>query len=292
MRHHILQYIARNGHKLGIGGTKVLGGILGNLMWHLVPSRRNLAKDAIQFHLQVSPEEASRIGRASFVHNFRSFLEVLLVPTMDKAFFDRNLTIAQPELFQQMIDYDGPVVGVTGHLGGWELLSGCCAELAAHKEPVVVVRTQKVPEMNTFIANLRGSRGITVLDHRSAAFSILKALKRKRFVAFLVDHNCRSKEAIFLPFLQKTAAVNMGPAMLAVRSNAAVWPGVVVRNEEGGYTLHIEKPLLPDDLSGTREERVKQVAEFYTSTIEQYIKAYPEQWFWMHKRWKTRPENE
>jgi KDO2-lipid IV(A) lauroyltransferase len=130
------------------------------------------------------------------------------------------------------------------------------------------------------------------VDHRQAVFTVLKALKRNGLTAFLVDHNSPRNEAVFLPFLNETAAVNMGPAVLAVKANATVVPVFLVRDEQGGYVFHVAPPLATGELSGTREEKIRQVAEFYTGAVEKYVRKYPEQWFWMHKRWKTRPEPE
>ena len=84
--------------------------------------------------------------------------------------------------------------------------------------------------------------------------------------------------------------ITMGPAVLAVRANAAIMPVFMTRDEEGGFTMHAEELLTPDQLHGSRDDKIRQVAEFYTRTVERYVTAYPEQWFWMHKRWKTRPE--
>ena len=84
----------------------------------------------------------------------------------------------------------------------------------------------------------------------------------------------------------------MGPAMLAVRAKSAIVPVCMIRETDGSYTYHVAKALLPEDLTGTVEEKVAQVTAFYNSAVQEFIRTYPEQWFWMHKRWKTRPEEE
>jgi KDO2-lipid IV(A) lauroyltransferase len=114
-------------------------------------------------------------------------------------------------------------------------------------------------------------------------------MRHQGMVGFLLDHNTSRKEAIFLPFFNDTAAVNMGPALLAARVKAMVYPVFLRRDGMRRYTLHMREPLDVAALEGSVSERVRQVAEFYTKAVEDEVRACPEQWLWMHDRWKTRP---
>jgi KDO2-lipid IV(A) lauroyltransferase len=287
-------FIAEIAPALGFGGTDKLARILGTCMWHIVGSRRRLAIDAIEKHLGVSPERARDIARASFIHNFKSFLELVLVGRMDEDFCRNAIREGRPGALEEVMNLQGPVVVATAHLGSWELMAGMLGSLISKKnrDALVVVRKNKNAGLHELICHFRGSQGAKVVDHRQAVFTVLKALKRNGLTAFLVDHNSPRNEAVFLPFLNETAAVNMGPAVLAVKANATVVPVFLVRDEQGGYVFHVAPPLATGELSGTREEKIRQVAEFYTGAVEKYVRKYPEQWFWMHKRWKTRPEPE
>ncbi|MFV0349638.1 MAG: lysophospholipid acyltransferase family protein [Halodesulfovibrio sp.] len=287
-------FIAGIAPSLGFGGADRLARFLGGCMWHLVGSRRRLAIDAIEKHLDVPSEKAREIAKASFIHNFKSFLELVLVGRMNEEFCRSTIREGRPGVFEEVINLQGPVVAATAHLGSWELMAGMLGSLISkrNRDALVVVRKNKNADLHELICHFRGSQGAKVVDHRQAVFTVLKALKRNGLTAFLVDHNCPRNEAIFLPFLNEIAAVNMGPAVLAVKANATVVPVFLVRDEQGGYVFHVDSPLTPDKLSGTREEKIRQVAEFYTGAVEKYVRKYPEQWFWMHKRWKTRPEPE
>ncbi|GFM33885.1 lysophospholipid acyltransferase family protein [Desulfovibrio subterraneus] len=287
-------FIAEIAPSLGFGGTDKLARILGTCMWHLVGSRRRLAINAIEKHLDVPADKAREIAKASFIHNFKSFLELVLVGRVDEEFCRSSIREGRPGVLEEVMNLQGPVVVATAHLGSWELMSGMLGSFIAtrNRDALVVVRKNKNANLHELICHFRGSQGAKVVDHRQAVFTVLKALKRNGLSAFLVDHNCPRNEAIFLPFLNETAAVNMGPAVLAVRANATVVPVFLVRDEQGGYVFHVDSPLSPDKFTGTREEKIRQVAEFYTGAVEKYVRKYPEQWFWMHKRWKTRPESE
>lgn len=102
-----------------------------------------------------------------------------------------------------------------------------------------------------------------------------------------IDHNTSRSEAFFLPFLGEEAAVNKGPAVLAVRAKALVWPIALIRDGDR-YRIIIEEPLDTALLEGDAEEKALAVAAFYTEANERMVRRAPDQWFWMHNRWKTK----
>ena len=291
---HISPKLEKVIRQQGVERVCALGRVFGGMLWHLLPSRRNLAVNAILKHLEINsanPEKRAReIARESFKSNGQSFAELILAPSVDQRFMQERIELVNPQIWERLKHYPGPGVAVTAHLGAWEILSGVMGADISHKNIAVVVRRQRNKGLYSRIEALRGGTGAAILGHKKAAPKVLRILKENGLVAFLVDHNCRRKEAIFLPFLNDTAAVNVGPAMLAVRAKAAVWPIFLLHDGKGKYKYFLEEPLITEDLPGTREEKIKATAEFYTKAVEKYVKLFPEQWFWMHKRWKTRPE--
>jgi KDO2-lipid IV(A) lauroyltransferase len=156
---------------------------------------------------------------------------------------------------------------------------------------MVVVRSRKNSALNKILAELRGARGMLVIDHRKAVDVLLSKLRKGGVAAFLVDHNTNRREAGFLPFLEDTAAVNLGPASIALRVKAAVYPVFLLRDGKGGHILHMLPPLRTEDLKGDIKQRVRSSACFYTETVDEMVRRYPDQWFWMHRRWKTREDD-
>lgn len=275
----------------GVSGIRTLGARLGSLMWHGLPSRRRLAVNTMMERLGLDVHTATALARQSFAHNAQSFLEIALAPQF--GFHREDLRVEQPELLDWLAQCDRPLVVTTAHLGAWELSAGLAGDFVARqaKPGMVVVRNHGNKAVREYMFAMRGGRGTQIIGHRNAVFPALKTLRKKGLVGFLADHNAGSDEAVFLPFLGKTAAVNVGPAVLAVRAEALVWPLVVVR-EGDGYVFLSGDILDTTTLPGGNEERVQATASFYTRTIEDWVRRYPEQWFWMHKRWKTRPPNE
>ncbi len=272
---------------LGFRGCSVLGSAMGNMIWHFIHDRRELAVENVKKHLGVDAAEASVIAHESFRQSGRSFLELLL--TKKFGLHSPRLRIAQPELMSQFLACQRPIVATTAHFGAWELMASILGQMYAPPRPrMVVVRQYDDPAVRQFIANCREATGATMVGHRNAAIPIIRALHKNGFVAFLVDHNTLASEACFLPFLGETAAVNTGPAVLALHAKAMVWPAVLLR-EGRDYVFLQHPPLDTTTLTGSIKENVLTISTFYTQAIESFIREHPEQWFWMHDRWKTRP---
>lgn len=286
LRYHLLCGAGHALRLLGFPGTAFLGNLVGRLVWRFVPSRRTLAVNNIMRHLGMNREEAERTAKASFCHTGRSFMEILMTGRFGMN--SPRLRIASPELMQRLRECQRPIVAATAHFGSWELLASMLGQLYAPPRPrVVVVRRYKDAAVQEFIASCREATGADMIGHRNAAMSVIRALHKNGIVAFLVDHNTSSSEAEFLPFLNEVAAVNMGPALLAVRTKALVWP-VALTREGGDYVFQLKEPLDTATLEGSRDDQIKAAAMFYTQAIESFIREKPEQWFWMHDRWKTK----
>ncbi|WP_051363988.1 lysophospholipid acyltransferase family protein [Oleidesulfovibrio alaskensis] len=277
------------GSRIGFSTVRRCGRGLGTLLWHILPDRRKLAVESIQKRLGAGRRQAEAIARESFKSNCQSFAEILLNPRL-KDSLPPLTDIDDAEQLARVLALPRPIVGITAHLGAWEMLTGCLSQHAhCGKEQLVVTRRQKNMFFQKAIVALRSANNLRIVDHRNAARPVLKALKNNAIACFLADHNCSEAEALFLPFLGKTAAVNRGPAILAVRAKALVLPAFMIRAPNGRFRFHHLPPLDTTELEGTADERVEAVTRYYNSAIESMVKKYPEQWFWMHKRWKTQP---
>ena len=270
--------------QLGPGGLRVLSAGIGAILWRMLSRRRELAIRNIKERLCLPETEALKTARSSFTQNMQSFLDCSFIPHFTPA--PPQLVIENPDILKRVLATDSPVVISTAHLGAWELLATLPAILGRPGHPcAVVVRHYKSRPFNKLMTTLRGSWGVQVIGHRNAVKGVLSALRKKGSVAFLVDHHAGSDEALSIPFLGKTAAVNMGPAVLALRTQAIILPLAVIR-EEHHYRLHMEEPLDTRTLTGSSNDKILAAATFYTKAVENMIRIAPDQWFWMHNRWK------
>ncbi len=290
MQHSLLFEILRMmGQSASHSQLQGAGSLLGQLIWHLFPSRREMAVRATGLHLGLPPAQARSVAQASFAHSGKSFLDVLLCRQVDHRFVQKHIDFHSPQQFNSVTNLNRPIVAVTAHLGAWEILAGILGLYFNNRQAQIIARQPKSRKLSYTLHQMRGHYGIELVPSEQASFQVLRCLKNQGISAFLVDHNCGRSKAVFLPFLQKFAAVNMGPAMLAIRSRAVVWPVFLLRAPNSKYVLHSFEPLDTQLLQGNFSSKVQQVASFYTRTVQDMLLQDPQQWFWMHNRWKTRP---
>jgi Kdo2-lipid IVA lauroyltransferase/acyltransferase len=173
------------------------------------------------------------------------------------------------------------VLFATAHLGNWELSAYAHALLT---EPMnVVVRPLDNPVIDKLVEKRRGLSGNILLSKRDFARSIFQALRKNEPVGILVDQNSSIENGAFVPFFGIPACANLTFAKLAARSGAAVIPGFAVwSSEEGRYVLRFYEPV---EITGDAAADTARIQH----AIELAIRETPDQWLWIHRRWKTRP---
>jgi Kdo2-lipid IVA lauroyltransferase/acyltransferase len=176
------------------------------------------------------------------------------------------------------------VLFATAHLGNWELSAYAHALLT---EPMnVVVRPLDNPLIDDLVEARRARSGNTLLSKRDFARSIFHALQKNEPVGILVDQNSSAENGVFVPFFGTLACANLTFAKLAARSGADVIPGFATWSEkERKYVLKFYPAVL---ISGDAVEDTRRIQ----AAIEEAIRETPDQWLWIHRRWKTRPEGE
>jgi KDO2-lipid IV(A) lauroyltransferase len=176
------------------------------------------------------------------------------------------------------------VLFATAHLGNWELSAYAHALLT---EPMnVVVRPLDNPLIDGIVERRRALSGNKLLSKRDFARSIFQALRANEPVGILVDQNSSAENGAFVPFFGVPACANLTFAKLAARSGAAVIPGFAVWNErERRYVLRFYPEV---EITGNAVEDTRRIQV----AVEAAIREVPDQWLWIHRRWKTRPEGE
>ncbi|HKR01025.1 MAG TPA: lysophospholipid acyltransferase family protein [Pyrinomonadaceae bacterium] len=180
------------------------------------------------------------------------------------------------------------VILFTGHLGAWELSSFA---LSAFGYPInFLVRRIDNPLVEGMIERTRTRFGNRSIDKRAAMRPMLRTLRSGGTLGILVDLNTQPHEGIFVNFFGIPASTTSGLATLALHTGAAVLPVFIPWDEERQrFTLYIDPPLTVEP-SGDQKKDVEQLTSLFTSVVESYVRRFPEQWLWIHKRWNTRPE--
>jgi KDO2-lipid IV(A) lauroyltransferase len=182
------------------------------------------------------------------------------------------------------------VLVLTGHLGAWEL-SSFFHSLEGYPMSLVIRRLDN-PRVDAFVNSIRCLHGNRVIHKDDFARGLLTAMHRGETVGILMDTNMTPPQGTFVPFFGIEACTASGLARVALRSGAAVLPGFLLwEPAERRYVLRFG-PELELVRSGDNDSDIVTNTALFTATIETYIRRYPEQWLWVHRRWKTRPEGE
>jgi Kdo2-lipid IVA lauroyltransferase/acyltransferase len=182
------------------------------------------------------------------------------------------------------------VLFLTGHMSAWELAPFAHA-LYGH--PLhFLVRPIANRRVDALINSYRCLSGNQPIEKNKSARSILKILAGGGTVGILSDHNAVLEESVFVDFFGIPASTTSGLARIALRTDAAVVPGFLSWDSaRRKYRLRFE-PAIELARTGDEERDVRENTARFTRTIEDYVRAYPDQWLWVHKRWKTRPPGE
>jgi KDO2-lipid IV(A) lauroyltransferase len=182
------------------------------------------------------------------------------------------------------------VLVLTGHLGAWEL-SSFYHSLMGYPMGMVIRRLDN-PLVDRFVNRIRCLHGNRVLHKDDFARGLIASMRAGETVGILMDTNMTPPQGVFVPFFGTQACTASGMARVAARTGAAVVPGFLLwEKSEQRYVLHFG-PELPVKCTGDAEADAVSNTAMFTSVIESYIRRYPEQWLWMHRRWKTRPAGE
>ena len=177
------------------------------------------------------------------------------------------------------------VLFLTAHAGNWEILPVLGS---LYRFPVnVLYRPLDSPALDRLVRKMRSRFGAKMVPSHRAARKILGCLKKGEIVAMLMDQNVDWYEGVFVDFFGSRACTNKGMALIAVKTGAPVLPIFLVR-EEGGFAVEIGAPL-PLIRTGDKTRDIETNTQLYNDAIERFVRRHPDQWFWVHQRWKTRP---
>jgi KDO2-lipid IV(A) lauroyltransferase len=176
------------------------------------------------------------------------------------------------------------VVYLTGHLGHFELMGAAIGRLM----PVaMLVKPLSNPGADAWLSALRIASGVELLPTGAGVRGAVRRLRAGGCVALLGDQDAR-RDGVFVPFLGRMASTPAGPAWLSLATGAPIVFGTCLRAPDGRYDARIFPPLMPEGEAGD-PAAVRALTTRHTELLEREVRAHPESWFWLHKRWKTSP---
>ncbi len=280
-----LTFISAIGRRIPLPLGQFFGRALGRLAWHVARRERRKALTHIGIAFPSWTEAQRRDAiRGMFRHLGMSVFELAWLPNLTRDNYTRTSHFEGHERLLEIIDSGRGVVIFTAHCGNWDWLSFATGLLG---RPVSVLQRERdSPEMNRYITELRARAGVHTIDRGSgsSARDMIQAIRRGGILAFVIDQNIRT-ESVRVPFFGKEALTPIGPAKLAVRTEAMVVPAIAERLADGTHRLVFLEPI-----ECKRDHDPAALTAHATKLIEEHIRRVPEQWVWMHDRWRERPQ--
>jgi KDO2-lipid IV(A) lauroyltransferase len=182
------------------------------------------------------------------------------------------------------------VIFLTSHLGAWEML--CFAHSALYEPLSFLVRPIDNPRIDRMVERLRTRFGNRPIDKKAAARTALRLLKQGGTLGVLADLNTQEREGVFVHFFGHLACTTAGIATLALRTDATVIPVCAPWDEQRKKFVFRGGPIIELVRTGDDRRDIEINTANFTAAIERHVRMFPDQWLWIHKRWKTRPEGE
>ncbi len=261
---------------------------LGSVFYHLDWERRKVALGNLHtaFGQEKTERELLAIARRTFENLGMMAVEFFRIPKMDAEAFKKRVTIEGLEEALKLLGRGKGVLLLLAHFGNWEMM-GIMSKLIGDSIMVIAKPMKKNERMDQFITKIRNAAGLEVVSSIRASRIVIKALSRNRVVGILIDQRAKRSEGIWADFFGKKAPTTPALAVLAMKTDAPVVPVFMVRNGFGKHRLVIQEPL---ELvhTGDIKSDVEANTQLFNHTLESMIRQYPDQWFWVHRRWERK----
>jgi KDO2-lipid IV(A) lauroyltransferase len=293
VRSAIVRAVIRLLSLLPLGAALALGGAVGWMAYLLAGKTRRLALGSLAVAFpERSEAERAAIARGMFVHLGQAAMEVVAIRSYD-AELDTYVELANGEVLREVMARGKGMMFVTGHVGNWELLARRIARAGVPN--AVIAKAGHDAPLNALAEEFRASGGVTTLwrENADTGRAIIRNFRQGRALGLLIDQDT-DVQGVFVPFFGRLAYTPRAVADLALRFGAPVVVGTIRRKgprRRDGHVLDVTE--IPFDPGATdREAEAIRLTAACSLALEAAIRRSPEEWVWMHERWKTRPPAE
>lgn len=292
---HRLEYLALQGLLKGLcllpePGAYRLGEGLGSLVFWIDRRHQRVAIEnlRIAFGKEKNELELKAIARRSYQHLGQSLAELARALTSPPDKIMGAVSIEGQDHFLEAHKKGRGVLYLTAHLGNWEWMA--LVQSLKGYPMNVVARPLDNPLLEGLLSRLRTRWGNRVVKKGGALREVLKLLKEGETIGFLLDQNVAPDQGVFVNFFGRPACAHKTLALLALKTGAPVLPAFTFRQGGNRHRIIIEPPVMLEETGDLQRDVVANTQKF-TSVIESYVRQHPDQWLWVHRRWKTQPKD-
>lgn len=288
-----LQYLLLKGFSwfvnlLPEGMALLLGRILGRTAFLLAREQREVALQNLQiaFGHEKSEDERKAIALKSFQNLGMMAIEFFRTSRLSVEAYQKKVEVEGLDNALELLKLKKGALLLVSHFGNWELM-GFMSRLIGFPITVIAKPMEKNRWIDEWITELRQRAGLILIAPERATRKVVRALSENRAVGILIDQRAKRSEGVWADFFGRKAPTTPGLAVMALRSGAPVLPVFMVRNGDRGHRLLIKEPL---ELvrTGDMKKDVEANTELFNRVLESMIREYPDQWFWIHRRWERK----
>ena len=269
----------------------LLGSVMGSVAFRAHTKGKELVVNNIMraFGKEKKEEEARSVALSFYRNMGMGVVEFARLKKIDKGYIEKNVIFEGCAHIDAGLKKGKGVVILTAHFGNWELLN-CAMALKGYTMSVVVRPIDNI-YMNSFIEGVRTKFGNRMIEKKNALGRITELLRNNGIVGILLDQRAGRKDGIEVDFFGIPAQTSKGLAAVVGRTGSSVIPTFIRRE---GFSRHRVTFLSPLELSdsGAAAGRIRENTQRFTRAIENFIRKYPEEWFWFHSRWERRKKRE
>lgn len=260
------------------------GSLIGEITYLIVPKRKKITlQNLSRCFKDKDQKNLKKIARSTYRNIGKSLTEYILFPKLNKKKILNLVEIQGEELFDSALKEKKGAVLVTGHFGSWELMG---AALRQKGYPIdFLVGEQHNLLVDNLMNRHREMMGIGIIKMGVATRGVIKALRKNRFIAMLSDQDA-GRDGTIVNFFGYPASTPRGPAAFCLKTDAPMIMGFIIRLDNKKQKIIFQK-IEKEEKTGDKEKDINRLTQAYTSLLEDYVKKYPDHWYWLHRRWKS-----
>ncbi len=262
-----------------------LGRLLGRLIYFADVPHRRIVRRNLQFvYPEWTPERIKETSLRVFQNIGMTFIEICQIACLPKDNLLLRTRVRGQKILLDAIKGNKGAILISAHLGNWEIVAPFLSANIG-KRASMVGRRLRVRRINHLISGLRTRFGATVIDKEAGMPKMMRAIREGKMLGIMLDQGTQSSMGVKVNFFDRAVTATHAPALIALRCRCPVVPIFGVREIDGSLKIIVESPL---KLKRTKDLKVdlKVNTQLMVNAIEKAVRAYPEQWFWVHKRWK------
>lgn len=266
-----------------------LGTAIGKLLFRFLKKRRQIALSNIQiaFGNNINEARQREICKASFINLSKTIIEFMRFTKLNSKNIWNNVSVEGVEHLNTALEKGKGAIVFLPHFGNWELLSLVYGLLIPNRAKAIAFPLKNA-KLNDYVWQIRELMSLELIPRKSAIRSTLRALKNNEAVGFFADQNA-GEQGVFIEFFGKPASTARGPVTIALKTDAPILFSLDIRQPNNKHHVHISPPIYMEPSNDT-EHDIEKYTTILMKKLEKYIEQYPEQWLWLHNRWKTQPD--